>query len=157
MDNESINDAFDCDNFLSFVVFFRINLIIKNLRKNLAVVQEHWLVENTDQTDALKSQKEILFVCQVEHARMNDGLANCNHILVIYIGQTTLLQKSSTQDEGSFVRQLFFQVSFLDELNIDLELSEGFIKSLYFKFTFFCPETVQVFHLLLDLFRKLSS
>lgn len=88
---------------------------------------------------------------------MNDGLANCNHILVIYIGQTTLLQKSSTQDEGSFVRQLFFQVSFLDELNIDLELSEGFIKSLYFKFTFFCPETVQVFHLLLDLFRKLSS
>lgn len=88
---------------------------------------------------------------------MHDGLANGNHILVVYIGQTTLLQKSSTQDEGSFVRQLFFEVSFFDELNVDLELAEGFIKSLYFKFTFFCPKIVQCFHLLLYLFSKLSS
>ena len=157
MDNESINDAFDCDHFLSFVVFFRINLIIQNLREDLAVVEENWLVENTDQTDALKSQKEVLFVCQVEHTGMHDGLANGNHILVVYIGQTTLLQKSSTQDEGSFVRQLFFEVSFFDELNVDLKLAEGFIKSLYFKFTFFCPKIVQCFHLLLYLFSELSS
>ena len=103
MDYESIYNTLDRDDLFSPILLIWTDFFLKNLRKDLAVVEEDILIEDANESDALEGDEKILFVFIVEHGRMDQSLADVDDVLIVHVGQSTLLQQASTEDESTLV------------------------------------------------------
>ena len=109
MNDKTIDDALDRDDFLSLVILL-INtscgnlVIFERLKEDVAVADEKLLAQDADQSYALESKGYVFFVTLIENARMDNHLTDLDHAMVVQVGQTTLLEKTSTQSQTSFER-----------------------------------------------------